>query len=389
MSQKRSKKEKRRAYYPLDKGLAKVKGLSSSAKILAAILREHYNPIKGCFPSHSLLSKESGLSLKVISVQLQRLRKAGIIAWTLDKKNRNTRLYEGVLFTEDKDLWRAVLQRKELKSKRLESKRLESKRLVDSSRNDLSLKSKRLVASAKKPSENSKDKELQETTTAPNELSTEPREQQQGEAVAFSLQIQSQIQKQKLSLQNTLKEWKVFSERLGEFKLLEVLLWIGEIKRRIGEGYNIENAAGYLFNSLRDKKREPTNRQEKVRELLDKFIPTVRIYEIPSAPKDKEKDTDFRYEFRIEAEDLEQQEKDVKRLEENLGMNITEIARRAKTNKKVKRRMDYYLYENAVWSKYFEEGWFEQWREKKEKVGQLREEPEKFFESIKEEILVK
>lgn len=383
MSQKRSKKAKRRAYYPLDKGLAKVKGLSSSAKILAAILREHYNPIKGCFPSHSLLAKESGLSLKVISVQLQRLEEVGLIAWTLDKKNRNTRLYEGVLFTEDKDLWRQLLQRKELKSKRLESKQLESKRLVDPSRNDLSPQSKRLVASAKKPSENSKDKELQETAIAPNELSTEPREQQQGEGVVFT----TQIQKQRTFYQKIWTEWSISLQKLMEYKLLELLLWTLHIKRRIGEGHKVKSPGGYLFSCLRDKKREVPDREEELRELLNKFIPTVRIYEFASEPKDKERDTDFRYDFRIEAQELEQQEKNVQRLEEELNLSITEIAIKAKKDEKVKKRMNHYLYEDAVWTQYFEQGWYETWREEKVKVEKLREEPMQFFEKIKEEML--
>lgn len=70
-----------------------------------------------------------------------------------------------------------------------------------------------------------------------------------------------------------------------------------------------------------------------------------------------------------------------------MNMFITEIARGAKNDERVKKRMNHYLYNNSVWQKYFEEGWYEQWREEKEKVEKLREVPEQFFESIKKEIL--
>ena len=383
MSRKSSKKTKSKFIYRWTVSPNLLLGhptLKATDKIVWLILASHLNPIsKLCCPKVSTIARESRLSENTVKRSRKRLKKVGLLDWRLDKKERNSSQYELPLLSGSIEEQKQVIANIARYLK--ETFPRYQKETLKVSKRDLEGIKKRPCPNGAK-AEQSKDrqqfldKELLQGTRSKNNNKLE---------VVSSLSLKSQ--KQRTFFQKIWSEWSISLSRLTEYKLLEVLLWTEYIKRRIGEGYKVSSPSGYLFNSLKDKKREVPDREEKIQGLLDKFIPTVRIYEIPSAPKDKKQDTDFRYDFTIEAQELEQQEKDIRRLEEELKMSITEIAQKAKKDEKVKKRMLHYLYEDAVWTQYFEQGWFEKWREEKEKVEKLREEPMQFFEKIKEEFL--
>ena len=360
--------------------------LSHTNKMVWLAIAHHYNSIsKLCNPSISTIAESSGLNENTIKRSRKILRKLELLNWRMDKKDGKTSQYEIPLISSSKQEQVEALRNiagylKDTLAKYPKDTREVSKRYLDQLSKILCFSSanqeQTTISEGKKPP--NKKKELEEINNNRPEV-----------VHPFTVQIPNQIQKQICHFQDTMKEWKLSSEKLKPFDLLEVLLWMEHIEEKISqkdfipENEVIKSPAGYLLSCLQNKSRKIAAREEKIGELMEKWIPEEEL----AVDQDEYWFPRWRYledlihEHKMPVSDLLKEGLlDDKRILDD-GMWLPLLDEFNRENMEILRDGS------------FEERLQEYNKEVEEREAQMKEikdlrgNPDKFFESIKEKVL--
>ncbi len=271
-NQKAHKKKKEYLYYylHLPKPLFFSQKLTYADKLVLIALLLHDNPINGCFPGTRRLAKVIGISEATVARARQHLEELGVLSTRLNRKEKNVLQYElpkisGSLEEQEQFLETLGYKLRDKRGYPLLDRRVSALRqegIIPE-----------LIPSEKKVTEKALTKGTEDPILKGNDNKELKEINNNRHEVVLPLTLQSQIQEQTAHFQDTMKEWKLSSEELKSFDLLEILLWVGYIRSRISDSYKVPNPAGYLLSSLRNKDRKIEDREEKVGELMEEWIP--------------------------------------------------------------------------------------------------------------------